>query len=47
MVSELVYMLMQENIFFVIFVLMSTFYFYLCLLLVPVVALLGDFVYLG
>ncbi|XXG48466.1 hypothetical protein AAC387_Pa02g2908 [Persea americana] len=37
----------QENIFFVIFVLMSTFYFYLCLLLVPIVALLGDFVYLG
>ncbi|KAG9449609.1 hypothetical protein H6P81_009574 [Aristolochia fimbriata] len=37
----------QENIFFVIYVLMSTFYFYLTLLLVPVVALLGDFIYLG
>ncbi|MQL96868.1 hypothetical protein Taro_029549 [Colocasia esculenta] len=37
----------QENIFFVIFVLMSTFYFYLMLLLVPVVALLGDFIYQG
>lgn len=40
-------MLMQENIFFVIYVLMSTFYFYLSLLLIPIVALLGDFVYLG
>lgn len=38
---------LQENIFFVIYVLMSTFYFYLTLLLVPVVALLGDFIYLG
>uniref|UniRef100_A0A1D1Z7N5 Phospholipid-transporting ATPase n=2 Tax=Anthurium amnicola TaxID=1678845 RepID=A0A1D1Z7N5_9ARAE len=37
----------QENIFFVIYVLMSTFYFYLTLLLVPIVALLGDFVYQG
>ncbi|XP_078436799.1 aminophospholipid ATPase 3 isoform X2 [Wolffia australiana] len=37
----------QENIYFVIYVLMSTFYFYLTLLLVPVVALLGDFAYLG
>ncbi|XP_077210178.1 aminophospholipid ATPase 3 isoform X2 [Tasmannia lanceolata] len=37
----------QENIFFVIYVLMSTSYFYLTLLLVPVVALLGDFVYQG
>ncbi|XP_010255676.1 PREDICTED: phospholipid-transporting ATPase 3-like [Nelumbo nucifera] len=37
----------QENIFFVIYVLMSTFYFYLTLLLVPVVALLGDFLYQG
>ncbi|CAA7399269.1 unnamed protein product [Spirodela intermedia] len=37
----------QENIFFVIYVLMSTFYFYLTFLLVPVVALLGDFAYLG
>ncbi|CAN6483615.1 unnamed protein product [Victoria cruziana] len=37
----------QENIFFVIYVLMSTFYFYLTLLLVPVVALFGDFLYIG
>ncbi|XP_020276843.1 phospholipid-transporting ATPase 3 isoform X2 [Asparagus officinalis] len=37
----------QENIFFVIYVLMSTFYFYLTLLLVPVIALLGDFLYQG
>ncbi|XP_043706118.1 phospholipid-transporting ATPase 3-like isoform X2 [Telopea speciosissima] len=37
----------QENIFFVIYVLMSTFYFYLTLLLVPIVALLGDFLYQG
>ncbi|XP_021747972.1 phospholipid-transporting ATPase 3-like [Chenopodium quinoa] len=37
----------QENIFFVIFVLMSTPYFYLALFLVPVVALVGDFLYQG
>ncbi|KAF3780228.1 Phospholipid-transporting ATPase 3 [Nymphaea thermarum] len=37
----------KENIFFVIYVLMSTFYFYLTLLLVPVVALFGDFLYIG
>lgn len=37
----------QENEYFVIYVLMSTFYFYLSLLLIPVVALLGDFVYQG
>ncbi|XP_039006314.1 phospholipid-transporting ATPase 3-like isoform X2 [Hibiscus syriacus] len=37
----------QENIFGVIYVLMSTFYFYITLLLVPVAALLGDFLYLG
>ncbi|XP_039146537.1 phospholipid-transporting ATPase 3 isoform X1 [Dioscorea cayenensis subsp. rotundata] len=37
----------QENVYFVIYVLMSTFYFYLTLLHVPVVALLGDFIYLG
>ncbi|KAK9277681.1 hypothetical protein L1049_007228 [Liquidambar formosana] len=37
----------QENVFFVIYVLMSTFFFYLTLLLVPVVALLGDFIYQG
>ncbi|KAL0296942.1 UNVERIFIED_CONTAM: Phospholipid-transporting ATPase 3 [Sesamum radiatum] len=38
---------LQENIYFVIYVLMSTFYFYFTLLLVPVAALFGDFVYLG
>ncbi|RDX79899.1 Phospholipid-transporting ATPase 3, partial [Mucuna pruriens] len=37
----------QENLYFVIYVLMSTLYFYLALLLVPVVALFGDFVYQG
>ncbi|KAF6146186.1 hypothetical protein GIB67_005834, partial [Kingdonia uniflora] len=37
----------QENIFFTIYVLMSTSYFYFILLLVPIVALLGDFVYQG
>ena len=37
----------QENVFFVIYVLMSTFYFYLTLALVPIVALLGDFIYQG
>lgn len=37
----------QENIYFVIYVLMSTFYFYLTLLLVPVAALFCDFVYMG
>ncbi|KAK0573934.1 hypothetical protein LWI29_015770 [Acer saccharum] len=37
----------QENVYFVIYVLMSTFYFYFTLLLVPVVALLGDFIYQG
>ncbi|XVF02325.1 hypothetical protein REPUB_Repub04eG0165900 [Reevesia pubescens] len=37
----------QENIFWVIYVLMSTFYFYITLLLVPVAALVGDFLYLG
>ncbi|XVF44122.1 hypothetical protein PTKIN_Ptkin02bG0095200 [Pterospermum kingtungense] len=37
----------QENVFWVIFVLMGTFYFYITLLLVPVAALLGDFLYLG
>lgn len=37
----------QENIYFVIFVLMSTPYFYLALLLVPFVALIGDFLYQG
>ncbi|KAE9614624.1 putative phospholipid-translocating ATPase [Lupinus albus] len=37
----------QENIYFVIYVLMSTFYFYITLLLVPVAALFCDFVYQG
>ncbi|XP_038692717.1 phospholipid-transporting ATPase 3-like isoform X2 [Tripterygium wilfordii] len=37
----------QENLYLVIYVLMSTFYFYITLLLVPVVALFGDFVYQG
>ncbi|OMO57251.1 Cation-transporting P-type ATPase [Corchorus capsularis] len=37
----------QENVYWVIYVLMSTFYFYITLLLVPVAALLGDFLYLG
>ncbi|CAH2038382.1 unnamed protein product [Thlaspi arvense] len=35
----------NENVYFVIYVLMSTFYFYFTLLLVPVVALLADFIY--
>ncbi|KAF6157302.1 hypothetical protein GIB67_004240 [Kingdonia uniflora] len=37
----------QENEYHVIHIIMSTFYFYLTLLLVPVVALLGDFIYQG
>ncbi|KAL5554018.1 hypothetical protein UlMin_041419 [Ulmus minor] len=37
----------QENIYSVIYVLMSTFYFYVTLLLVPIVALLGDFIFQG
>lgn len=37
----------QENIYFVIYVLMSTGYFWLNVLLVPVVALLGDFLFQG
>ncbi|TXG46624.1 hypothetical protein EZV62_027875 [Acer yangbiense] len=36
-----------ENVYFVIYVLMSTLYFYFTLLFVPVVALLGDFIYQG
>ncbi|XP_057948489.1 phospholipid-transporting ATPase 3 isoform X2 [Malania oleifera] len=40
-------MLPHGNVFFVIYVLMSTSYFYLTLLLVPIAALLGDFVYQG
>ncbi|XP_026441986.1 phospholipid-transporting ATPase 3-like [Papaver somniferum] len=37
----------QENVYFVIYILMSTVYFYLSVLLVPIVALLGDFTYQG
>ncbi|KAI3901768.1 hypothetical protein MKW98_013883 [Papaver atlanticum] len=37
----------QENVYFVIYILMSTVYFYLSVLLVPIVALLGDFAYQG
>ncbi|TVU31027.1 hypothetical protein EJB05_22691 [Eragrostis curvula] len=37
----------QENVYFVIYVLMSTFFFYLTILLVPVIALFGDFLYLS
>lgn len=37
----------QENIFFVIFILMSTPYFYLALILVPGAALIFDFLYQG
>ncbi|XP_020973107.1 phospholipid-transporting ATPase 3 [Arachis ipaensis] len=37
----------RQNVYFVIFVLMSTFYFYFILLLVPVAALFCDFVYQG
>ncbi|KAG4921220.1 hypothetical protein JHK86_050033 [Glycine max] len=39
--------LLWENIYFVIYVLMSTFYFYVMLLLVPIAALFCDFVYQG
>ncbi|AES96443.2 phospholipid-transporting ATPase-like protein [Medicago truncatula] len=37
----------QENVYFVIYVLMSTSYFYIMLILVPVAALFCDFLYLG
>ncbi|KAL8532568.1 hypothetical protein ACS0TY_008962 [Phlomoides rotata] len=37
----------QENIYFVIYVLMSTSFFYLTLLLIPAAALFCDFVYMG
>ncbi|XP_057448372.1 phospholipid-transporting ATPase 3-like [Lotus japonicus] len=37
----------QENVYFVIYVLMNTLYFYLTLILVPAAALFGDFVYQG
>ncbi|KAK2994397.1 hypothetical protein RJ640_029512 [Escallonia rubra] len=41
------YISTNKGIFYVIYVLMSTLYFYITLLLVPVVALLGDFLYQG
>ncbi|RAL40050.1 unnamed protein product [Cuscuta campestris] len=37
----------QMNIYYVVYVVMSTFYFYTMLLLVPVAALFGDFLYQG
>ncbi|KAL1539393.1 Phospholipid-transporting ATPase 3 [Salvia divinorum] len=37
----------QENIYFVIYVLMSTVYFYLTIILVPIAALFCDFLYMG
>ncbi|AQK65519.1 Phospholipid-transporting ATPase 3 [Zea mays] len=37
----------QENEYFVIYVLMSTFFFYMTILLVPIIALFGDFLYLS
>ncbi|OEL13091.1 Phospholipid-transporting ATPase 3 [Dichanthelium oligosanthes] len=37
----------QENVYFVIYVLMSTFFFYLTILLVPIIALFGDLLYLS
>jgi hypothetical protein len=46
-VSHLTLMFLQENVYFVIYVLMSTFFFYLTILLVPVIALFGDFLYLS
>ncbi|XP_031386164.1 phospholipid-transporting ATPase 3 [Punica granatum] len=42
-----VYSLIRENILYVIYVVMSTFYFYLAFLLVPTVALLLDFIRQG
>ncbi|KAG6758976.1 hypothetical protein POTOM_035439 [Populus tomentosa] len=44
---RLLMIFLRENVLFVIYVLMSTIYFYLTVLLVPVVALLGDFIYQG
>lgn len=41
------FFLMQRSVYQVIYVLMSTLYFYMILLLVPIVALFGDFVYQG
>ncbi|CAN1852620.1 Phospholipid-transporting ATPase 3 [Linum perenne] len=43
----LIYSLLRENVLYVIYVLMSTYYFYLTIILVPIVALLGDFIYQG
>ncbi|CAN1321194.1 Phospholipid-transporting ATPase 3 [Linum perenne] len=43
----LIYSLLRENVLYVIYVLMGTFYFYLTIILVPIVALLGDFIYQG
>ncbi|CAN1311225.1 Phospholipid-transporting ATPase 3 [Linum perenne] len=43
----LIYSLLRENVLYVIYVLMSTYYFYLTVILVPIVALLGDFIYQG
>ncbi|GAB4839904.1 Phospholipid-transporting ATPase 3 [Ancistrocladus abbreviatus] len=37
----------QENVFWSIYILMSTSYFYLTIILVPIVALVGDFLYQG
>nr|GMD18237.1 phospholipid-transporting ATPase 3 [Ipomoea batatas] len=37
----------QENVYFVIYVVMSTFYFYVTMLLIPIAALFGDFLYQG
>ncbi|KAI4385176.1 hypothetical protein MLD38_003231 [Melastoma candidum] len=42
-----VYSLIRENLSYVIYVIMSTFYFYLNLILIPVSALIGDFIYQG
>ncbi|KAK4786013.1 hypothetical protein SAY86_002702 [Trapa natans] len=42
-----VYSLIRENVLYVIYVIMSTFYFYLSFLLVPTVALLLDFIHQG
>ncbi|CAM8946147.1 unnamed protein product [Rhodiola kirilowii] len=37
----------QDNVYLVIYVLIQTFVFYLTMLLIPVLALLGDFLYMG
>ncbi|XP_030449273.1 phospholipid-transporting ATPase 3 [Syzygium oleosum] len=42
-----IYSLIRENLSYVIYVIMSTVYFYLTFLLVPIVALLGDFLWQG